>query len=171
MVMLDYTVDILLIGFIVVLVVQLLKAPIKAILVRKGLGESEKMSKIFNAVMTLFSYTACFIGACAYFYYFKHYPLFKDTKILSYTIGVIGSSQAIYKVLETYGRDGLFAIFEAIIEKIKAGKAADGKALPTVDTAVLAAQVYAGIKERFEGASITEDDVRQILEEKFVSHT
>lgn len=168
--MLDYTIDILLIGFVVVLVVQLLKAPVKAILVRKGLGENKKMSKIFNAVMTLFSYAVSFAGACVYFYYFKHYPLFADTKILSYTVGVIGSSQAIYKVLETYGRDGLFAIFEAIIEKIKSGKTTDIQAL-TIDSATLASQIYLGIKERFEDASITEDDLKQIVEEKFINHT
>lgn len=169
--MLDYTIDILLIGFVVVLVVQLIKAPIKAILVRKGLGESEKMSKIFNAIMTLFSYAMCFAGACVYFYYFKHYPLFQDTKILSYTVGVIGASQAIYKVLETYGRDGLFAIFEAIIEKIKTKKTTNVEMLPTIDTATFASQIYEGIKERFENASITEEDVRQILEEKIKNHT
>ena len=169
--MLDYTIDILLVGFVVVLIVQLIKAPIKAILVRKGLGESEKMSKIFNATMTLLSYGMSFAGACVYFIYFKGYPLFEDTKILSYTVGVIGSSQAIYKTLETYGRDGVFAIFEAIIEKIKAGKTTNVKALPEMDTTAFAQQIYAGIKERFEDASITEDDVKQIVEEKIINHT
>lgn len=169
--MLDYTIDILLIGFVVVLVVQLLKAPIKVVLTRKGLSESKKMSKIFNAIVTFFSYLMCFVGACVYFRYFKHYPLFQDTRILSYTVGVIGASQAIYKVLETYGRDGLFAIFEAIIEKIKAGKITNIEALLSVDAEVLASWIYEGIKERFENASITEEDVKQILEEKLSNHT
>ena len=169
--MLSYTIDILLIGFIVVLVVQLLKAPIKTILIRKGLGDNEKMSKIFNAIMTLFAYVMCFVGSCVYFYYFKHYPLFKDSKILSYTIGVIGASQAEYKALETYGRDGLFAIFGAIVEKIKAGKTTKIETLPVIDSEVFAAQIYAGIKERFEDASITEEDVKQIIEEKIHNHT
>ena len=167
--MLEYTIDILLIGFIVVLVVQLLKAPIKSTLIRKGLGESDKMSKIFNATMTFFSYVMCFLGACIYFRYFKHYPLFQDSRILSYTVGVIGASQAIYKVLETYGRDGLFAIFEAIIGKIKAGKATSAEAL-SIDSATLVSQIYIGIKERFVDASITEEDLKQIVEEKLSNH-
>lgn len=169
--MLDYTVDILLIGFVVVLIVQLLKAPIKVILLRKGLGESEKMSKIFNASITLFSYGMSFAGACVYFIYFKGYPLFEDTRIISYSVGVIGSSQAIYKVLETYGRDGIFAIIEALIEKVKANKVTSVKDLPVIDSSTLVAQIYAGIKERFENASITEEDVKQIVEEKFINHT
>ena len=169
--MLNYTLDILLIGFVVVLVIQLLKAPVKAVLIRKGLGENEKMSKIFNAIMTLFSYAMCFAGSCVYFHYFKHYPLFKDSRIVSYTVGVIGASQAIYKALETYGRDGLFAIFEAIIENLKANKTTNVQTLPVVDCDTLAVQLYLGIKERFENASITEEDLKQIIEDKIVNHT
>ena len=169
--MLDFTVDILLIGFVVVLIVQLLKAPIKAILERKGLKESATMSKIFNAIMTFVSYAACFAGACVYFVFFKGYPLFADTKILTYTVGVIGASQSIYKVLETYGRDGIFAIFEAIIAKIKEGKTTKIEKLPCVSIDAFAEAVYQGIQERFEGANITKEDVKQIVEEKFTSHS
>ena len=169
--MLDYTVDILLIGFIVVLMVQLIKAPVKAVLERKGLSDSTKMSKIFNAIVTLFSYVMCFVGSCIYFRYVKHCSLFSDAKILYYTVGVIGASQSIYKVLETYGRDGILAIIGALIDRAKAKKVTSIESLPSIEFSVLASQIHEGIRERFEDASITEEDVKQILEAKFINHT
>ena len=168
--MLDYTIDILLVGFVVVLFIQLLKTPIKAVLTRKGLGENEKMSKIFNAVVTFLSYVLCFVGACIYFRYVKHYPLFEDSRILTYTVGVVGASQTIYKVLETYGRDGLFAIIKAIIERIKSKESTKIEALATMTFDEFASKIYEGIQERFEDASITEDDVKQIIQEKISNH-
>ena len=162
--MLDFTIDILLIGFVVVLVIQLLKAPVKAVLEHKGLKESDAMSKTFNAVMTFLSYAACFGGACIYFVCFKGIPLFADGSIFTYTVGVIGASQSIYKVLETYGRDGILAIFAAILERAQKEKNA-------ISADDFAKEIYAGIQERFEGASITEEDVKQIIEAKIKNHS
>ena len=169
--MLDFTLDILLIGFVVVLITQLLKAPIKAVLEHKGLKESAAMSKAFNATMTFFSYAACFAGACIYFVFVKHIPVFADAKILTYTVGVVGSSQSIYKVLETYGRDGILAIVAAIIERLKQGKTTNVSELPSMSTDELAEKLYEGIQETFEGANITVDDVKRILEAKIKNHS
>ena len=168
--MLDYTIDVLLIGLALVLVIQLLKTPIKIFLTRKGLGDSEKMSKIFNAIVTLISYAMSFGAACIYFHFFKHYPLFADTRILTYTVGIVGASQAIYKLLETYGRDGLITLIKVLIAKAKEKKITNIKDVPEINTDTLAAWIYTGIKERFEGASITESDVKQIIEEKIINH-
>ena len=169
--MLDYTIDILLIGFIVVLLVQLIKAPIKTVLERKGLSENPKMSKIFNAIVTLFSFVACFAGSCIYFQCVKHYPLFADTKILYYTIGTVGASQSIYKVLETYGRDGLLAIIGALIEKAKKKETTDISSLPAISAEDIAKAVMQGIEERFEDPKITEGDLIEILKEKIENHS
>ena len=162
--MLDYTIDILLIGFITVLMVQLIKAPIKAILEKKGLSTNSKMQKIFKILVITFSYAMCFAGACVYFHFFKQVPLFEDTKIIGYTVGAVGASQSIYGVLETYGRDGLLAIFKALATKAKEKKTTNLNALPIIGTDVLAMKIAEGIYERFEGASITTEDVKQILE-------
>lgn len=170
MVMLDYTLDILLIGFVVVLMIQLIKAPIKAVLEHKGLSENKKMSKIFNAVTTFLSYAMCFVGACVYFHYVKHYPLFADARILYYTVGTVGASQSIYKLLETYGRDGLLAIVGALIDRIKAKNTTDITSLPEVKLDELAEEIYRGIEERFEDATITSADVKEILKEK-INHS
>lgn len=164
--MLDYTIDILLIGFITVLMIQLIKAPIKAILEKKGLKDSVKASNLFKIIVTTLSYAMCFVGACVYFRYFLCVPVFTNfEKIVGYTIGAIGASQSIYGVLEAYGRDGLLAIFKALKEKAKAGKITDLAALPIIGTDVLAGKIAEGIYRRFEGASITREDIKQILEE------
>ena len=164
--MLDYTIDILLIGFITVLMIQLIKAPIKAILEKKGLKDSVKASNLFKIIVTTLSYAMCFVGACVYFRYFLCVPVFTNfKKIVGYTIGAIGASQSIYGVLEAYGRDGLLAIFKALKEKAKARKITDLAALPIIGTDVLAGKIAEGIYRRFEGASITREDIKQILEE------
>lgn len=163
--MLDYTIDILLIGFITVLMIQLVKAPIKAILKKKGLKDSVKASNLFKIIVTTLSYAMCFVGACIYFRYFLCVPIFTDFKIVGYTIGAVGASQSIYGVLEAYGRDGLLAIFKALKEKAKARKITDLAALPIIGTDVLAGKIAEGIYRRFEGAPITREDIKQILEE------
>lgn len=164
--MLDYTLDILLIGFVVVLVIQLIKAPIKSVLENKGLSESSKMAKTFNAIMTLFSYAMCFAGACVYLSCIKNYPVFEDTKILTYTVGTAGASQTIYKTLETYGRDGLLAIIDAIIDRIQNPKLTDPSKLSETSIEEVSKIVMEGIEERFENPQITAEDVADILKDK-----
>lgn len=163
--MLDYTIDILLIGFITVMMIQLIKTPVKVILNHRGLKDSAKMSKIFKIVFTTLSYLMCFAGACIYFHFFEGVPLFEDLKIVGYTVGAVGASQAIYNILETYGRDGLLAIIKALFEKAKARKTTDISALPIIGKDVLAQKIAEGIYARFDGAPITQEDIKQILEQ------
>lgn len=158
--MLDYTIDVLLIGLVAVMLIGVIKAPIKALLVKKGLKENEKMAKIFKAIVTTVSFVSCFIGACIYFWFFKHTNPFTDASILWYTIGTVGASQTIYMLLETYGRDGVLMIIKAII--------ANRKNVTTTivppNTEELASKIATEIQSLYEGAPVTAEDIKSILD-------
>lgn len=161
--MLDFTLDILLIGFITVLMIELVKAPIKAILVKKGLKDNDMASKIFKIVAMLLSYVFCFVGALIYFHFYLHVNPFAGTKIIWYTIGTVGASQSIYGFLETYGRDGVLAIIKALVAKSKDKSITDMSKLSEQGLDTFATQIVGGINTYFEDAPITKEDIKQIL--------
>lgn len=158
-----FTVDVLLIGFVVAMVIEAIKAPIKSLLIKKGLKDDEKKAKTFKAIVTAISFIMCFVGACIYFWFFKHTNPFLDDAIIWYTIGTVGASQSIYMVLETYGRDGIMMVIKTIISN--KGKQTDIAAIPTTNnTDELSEKIVAGIQSIYEGAPVTKEDVKSILD-------
>lgn len=161
--MLEFTVDILIIGLLTVLSLELFKKPVKVILVKKGLKDNEMASKIFKAVVTLLSYVGCFIGALLYFHFYLHANPFASSNIIWYTVGTVGASQSIYAALETYGRDGLWQIIKGIITKLQNKEFTDMSKLTAPALDDFAAKIMAGINEYFEDAPITKEDLKAIL--------
>lgn len=160
--MLDYTIDVLLIGVIAVLIIEAIKAPIKAAFEKKGLTEDDKMKKIFKVIALTVSITICFAGSCIYFQYFKHVNPFESIDILWYFLGTLGASQTIYIAIETYGRDGVLEWIKAAITNRK--KTTDLTAVQKLSNDQLAQVITNGISEIYEDAPVTVDEVKQILD-------
>ena len=161
--MLDFALNILVIGFVVVLMVELVKAPIKAILITKGLKDNEMASKIFKSVVTILTYLACFAASAVYLACVVHVNPFATDTIIWYTLSTIGSSQGIYGFCETYGRDGLFTIIKTLFVKLTDKNAADMSKLSEKGLEVFASQIIQGINQFFVDAPITVEDIKSIL--------
>lgn len=161
--MLDFALNILIIGFVVVLMVELVKKPIKVILVRKGLKDNEMASKIFKAVVTVLTYLACFAASAIYLAYAAHVNPFASDTIIWYTLSTIGTSQSIYGFFETYGRDGLFVLIKTFLTRLADKSAADMSKLSEKGLEAFATQIVQGINQFFVDAPITVDDIKSIL--------
>lgn len=159
--MLNYTIDVLLISLIVVILVGAIKTPIKSVLVKKGLKENEQMKKIFKAIVVTATFILSFVGACLYFVIVAKVNPFKDTTIIFYTIGVIGSTQSIYILFKTYGRDGLLTLIKAIAANLK--NKTNVQQL-SIDKAALSKVIVEGIQELYAGAPVSEQDIIAILD-------
>ena len=162
--MVNYTIDVLIIGFITVLMVELIKAPIKVVLEKKGLKDNEMASKIFTVVTMFLSYLSCFVGVVIYFLFYKHVNPFLDTDIVWYSVGAIGASQAVYGFLEAYGRDGILAILKNILFRQKEKSTMDISALSEEGLDTFATKVVEGINRCFDDAPITKEDIKVILQ-------
>ena len=158
--MLNYTIDVLLISLIVVILVGAIKTPIKSVLVKKGLKENEQMKKIFKAIVVTATFILSFVGACLYLIVTKVNP-FKDTTIIFYTVGVIGTTQSIYILFKTYGRDGLLTLIKAIAANLK--NKTNLQQL-SIDKAALSKVIVEGIQELYAGAPVSEQDIIAILD-------
>jgi hypothetical protein len=160
--MLDYTLDVLLIGLIAAIFVEAVKLPIKAAFQKQGLTDNATLQKIFKAIMYAITLIICFAGSCIYFYYFKQVSPFESADIVLYWIGTIGASQSIYMLIETYGRDGIWEIFKALIAKRK--DTTDLTQLQKLSSEELAQLISKGIGELYENAPVTEEEIKQILD-------
>ena len=160
----QFTFDVLLIGLISVLLIGLIKTPIKVYLMNRGLKDNPNKEKIFKAITITLSFIFCFAGACVYYGVFKKLNPFADTTVLFYTIGVVGASQTIYLVLKTYGRDGIVSIIKTIIQN--KNKTTDITKLPKewTDTELLSDKIQAEIQALYEGAPVTKEDIKNILD-------
>lgn len=161
--MLDFALNIFVIGFVVVLMVELIKAPIKVILVKKGLKDNEMASRIFKAVVTVFTYICCFAASLIYLACAQNVDPFATDTFLWYTLGSIGTSQGIYGFLETYGRDGLFVLIKAFIVRFTDKSTADMSKLSEPGLEEFATQILNGINQFFVDAPITVEDLKSIL--------
>lgn len=159
--MVNYTIDVLLISLIVVILVGAIKTPIKSALVKKGLKQNEQTHKIFKAIVVTATLILSFVGACLYFVLVAKVNPFSDTKIIFYTIGVIGATQSIYVLLKTYGRDGILTLIKVAIANQK--NKTNLQQL-SIDKAALAKIIVEGIQELYAGAPVSEQDIINILD-------
>lgn len=160
--MAQYTFDVSLIGVVVMLLVQAVKAPIKAYLTEKGLIGNTRAKNTFKICFTVFSLLMCFAGACIYYRYVNNLNPFADISILWYTLGAVGASQAAYHVIEAGGRDGIFALIKDIIQK--RGKLTDLAQIANSDPTLLAQKIATAIADLYEGSPVTQEDVQDILD-------
>lgn len=161
--MLEFAVDILVLGLLTVLGIELIKSPIKAVLEKKGLKDNSMAAKIFKALTLLFSYVGCFAMVILYFHFYLHENPFADIKILWYVFGVIGSSQSIYGALETYGRDGVLALLKQFFANLRSKGAADMTKLTEEGLSDFANKIWQGIDAYYEDAPISIEDIIAIL--------
>ena len=117
--MITYTIDVLLIALIIVLLIQIIKAPIKNALNKNNKLDTQQAKNVFKIICVSVSMIVGFSASCIYFWVFEHVNPFANITILWYTIGTVGASQTIYVLLETYGRDGLLVLIKNLITKRK----------------------------------------------------
>lgn len=160
--MMDYTIDILLIGAVAVLIIEAIKAPIKSAFQNKGLTENATMKKIFKMIAFAVSLIVCFAGSCIYFYYIKQVDPFKSIDIVWYFLGAVGSSQSIYVSIETYGRDGILEWIKAAIAN--KNKITDLTTLQKLSTTEIAQKIKDGLSAIYEEVPVTEEEIKQILD-------
>lgn len=160
--MAQYTFDVSLIGVVVVLIVQAIKAPIKAYLTEKGLIENTRIKNIFKFSFTAFSLVMCFAGACIYYRYVLGMNPFGSISILWYTFGAIGASQTAYHVVEAGGRDGIVALIKDLIQK--KGNLTDVAKLANTDPALLSEKIAQALADLYEGSPVTKDDIQEIID-------
>ena len=161
--MVSFTIDVLLIGIATVILIGLIKTPIKILLAKRGYSDSSKAKYLFKAITTIISFIFCFGTACAYFKFYLNVDPFVDLKVLAYTLGVLGASQTIYQIYETYGRDGLLVLIKNTIQNRKLTDLAS----LNIDTEMLTKQINSAIQEGFENAPDVSEIVKQLLEQKF----
>lgn len=142
-----YAIDMLVIGLIIVLLIGVIKAPIKGVLKKRGLLEGEKASQTFKAIVTAISFLLAFGGAVGFFFFQGVNP-FENGRVWTYTIGILGSSQTIYQIYEVYGRDGVFKLIKGAVTK---GLKTEIDKL-TLDPDVFGKQVAELVSKEFEGA-------------------
>ena len=159
--MITYTIDVLLIALIIVLLIQIIKAPIKNVLTKNNRLDTQQAKNVFKVICVSVSMIVGFGASCIYFWMFEHINPFADITILWYTIGTVGASQTIYVLLETYGRDGLLVIIKNVIIRHKEKT----NLIELSKNNDLAEKIVNGLKQIYSDSPVTQEEIAKIIKQ------